>query len=246
LFPLVFEDVYAQGTNGRLMAAYWEGNGWNWYDLSSNVAGGTSITGSPCVATWAELSGLWVETVFAQGANGHLEEAYYNIPAGWHWYDVSTAPGGISITGSPCVTTWINGSLPLGEETLFARGTNGDLEEAWWIGNGFNWFDVSTAPGGTTISPMTLQRGTSRSALPSSSVQVGTALQSSIAQQGNSVRLPSSPATGTDGAVFATSRVVLPVDLLFASRVRRHRPGVSRDELGIGEELLASVGQDLA
>jgi hypothetical protein len=243
--PLGEETVFARGTNGHLMEAWWIGNGWHWYDVST-VPGGANITDNPCVASWVESSGLRVETVFARGTNGHLEEAHWWASNGWGWFDVSTAPGGTTITGSPCVTTWIDSSLTLGEETVFARGANGDLEEAWWVGNGFNWFDVNTAPGGTTIAPLTLQRVGSMSVLPSPNTQPGTALQFSIAPHGNTVRPSLSPATGTDGPTFATSRVVLPVDLFFASRVRRHRPGGSLDESGIGEELLSPVGQELA
>jgi hypothetical protein len=145
------EHVFSRGANGHLMEAYWTASAsWHWYDVST-APGGLSIAGTPSVASWVESNGLRVETVFAQGTNGHLVEAYWSAPAGWHWYDVSTAPGGTSIAGNPCVTAWVDSSLPLGEETVFARGTNGHLLEAWWVGNGFHWYDVSTAPGGTII-----------------------------------------------------------------------------------------------
>src|SRR5262249_58674424 len=105
------ETVFARGANGHLMEAWWVGNGFNWYDVSS-APGGTSITGTPCVASWVELNGIRVETVFAQGTNGHLMEAYWSGSAWCRWKDVSTDPGGASISGRPCVTQWVKSRGP--------------------------------------------------------------------------------------------------------------------------------------
>jgi hypothetical protein len=242
------EHVFSRTSTGHLMEAYWSASaGWHWYDVTS-APGGATIAGTPSVASWVESDGTRVETVFAQGTNGHLMEAYWwaSQPNGWGWKDVSTDPGGVSIAGNPCVAVWVTSANPLGVETVFARGANSDLEEACWLGDGFNWYDVSTAPGGTAITAMALQRASSSTALPSPGIRPGTAPQSSAAQPGNTVRPPSSPTTETDGPGVAAARTLGRVPPVFAGRVRRPRSRGLLDGLSTGEASLATVGQEFA
>src|SRR5262249_48209294 len=146
------------------------------------------------------------------------------------------------ISGSPCVTYWTGSGLPLEEETVFAQGSNGHLMEAWWIGNGWNWTDITAYPGGTSITPFTLQRNS----LTSSGIQPATAPQSSAAQPGTTVRLRWSPTTGTDGPAVAASRTLGRVGVVFAGRVRQLRSRGLLGGLSTGEASLATVGQEFA
>jgi spore germination protein YaaH len=122
------ETVFWQGPSGHLFEAWWAGGRWNGpIDLSAGTLGSSGVLGSaPSVAITTDGS---TQTVFWEGAGGHLFEAWYagswNGPVDW-----TAAWGGRGVlTSAPSAVTTIHG-----EQLVFWRGTDGHLWEAWYTG----------------------------------------------------------------------------------------------------------------
>jgi hypothetical protein len=76
--------VFAQASNGHLVANWWDGAHWHWSDQGL-PAGATGVT-TPSAVTYQDAAGKQHFFVFARGSNGHLVANWWD-GALWHWSD---------------------------------------------------------------------------------------------------------------------------------------------------------------
>lgn len=119
--------LFWRGTNGHLWEAWFAGGAWSSaVDWSSIWASHPILASAPSVAEGTDGT----QTVFWEGANGHLMEAWFN--RGWNgpvdW--TSYWPGAKPLGSAPTVALSPDGSTQM----VFWRGTEGDLWEAWYQG----------------------------------------------------------------------------------------------------------------
>lgn len=136
--------TYWRGTNGHLLEAWYTGR-WNGpIDLSARWPAAPLLASAPTVAVTPDGS---TQLVFWQGTDGHLWEAWYtgtwNGPIDWtaRW-------GGRARLGSS-PSLWV--SPDSHQQTVFWRGVEGHLWEAWFVGAWNGPVDFSAAWRGTPI-----------------------------------------------------------------------------------------------
>jgi hypothetical protein len=110
-------DVFARGTSGNLIHAYSSNSSTfsNWESL------GGSISSKPTVVS---LYAGHLD-IYALGVNGQLNHIYFaGSWSGW------SGVGLWQYTDAPAVSTWNNQSAQ--QINVYARGTDGALDESWW------------------------------------------------------------------------------------------------------------------
>ncbi|HEY8676964.1 MAG TPA: hypothetical protein VIO13_13520 [Candidatus Dormibacteraeota bacterium] len=136
--------TFWRGINGHLLEAWYTGR-WNGpIDLSGAWRGAPLLASAPSVAVTPDGS---TQLVFWQGADGHLWEAWYT--GAWHGpVDWTARWGGASKLGS-APSVWVS---PDGrQQTVFWRGTDGHLCEAWFSGSWNGPVDWSARWPGTPL-----------------------------------------------------------------------------------------------
>jgi len=139
--------VFAEGANGDLVEYVNDGafgRVWNEYNVTTD-SGGPTIIGSP---RGILVGGLL--HVYAEAANGDFVEfitdnANHRL---WNSYDQS------AYTGGPGIASTAEPSLVGGQTHVFARSTDGDLEEFIDDGVGgrvWNAYDLTTLSGGPKV-----------------------------------------------------------------------------------------------
>jgi spore germination protein YaaH len=129
------QTVFWDGPGGHLVEAWWAAGRWNgpvdWTRTAFRGAG--TLASAPSAAVMPDGS---QQTVFWQGAGGHLVEAWWaggrwNGPVDW----TATAFGGAdALASSPSATMLPNGS----QQLVFWTGAGGHLLQAWWAGGRWN------------------------------------------------------------------------------------------------------------
>jgi hypothetical protein len=119
--------VFWRGANGHLWETWYSGGAWSpAVDWSASWAARPVLASAPAVAVTRDGT----QTVFWQGTNGHLWEAWYsngwNGPVDW----TASWPGARPPASAPTVAITPDGSTQM----VFWRGTEGDLWEAWYRG----------------------------------------------------------------------------------------------------------------
>ncbi|MBV9328335.1 MAG: hypothetical protein JO352_31855 [Chloroflexi bacterium] len=144
-------NVFAMGGSGQLVEAYWDGSDWLWNNHGnppgSALASGTAVVG------WVQSDGKQRLNVFAMGANGQLIEAFYDGD-NWHWNNHGTPPE-TAINSAPTAVSWVQSD---GKQRLnvFAMGANGNLIEAFYDGDNWQWNDHGPPPGTAVASAPTI------------------------------------------------------------------------------------------
>jgi hypothetical protein len=126
--------VFWQGAGGHLVEAWWAGGRWNGpVDWTAAAFGGADqLNSAPAVAVSPDGA---TQTVFWQGTNGHLIEAWWaggrwNGPVDWS----AMALGGAALGSAPSAAMTRDG----GQQIVFWAGPGGHLLEAWWGGGRWN------------------------------------------------------------------------------------------------------------
>lgn len=141
--------LFAIDSDGHLMHAWEQSQGWRWTDLSDGTETPAPIPlpVMSVVATQNPTGGL---AVFAIGGDGRIWHAWQDYPAGpWvGWSDVSEAPETPAPIPLP-VKSVVATQNPSGGLAIFAIGGDGRVWHAWqdqpksaWVG----WSDISGPP----------------------------------------------------------------------------------------------------
>jgi mRNA-degrading endonuclease HigB of HigAB toxin-antitoxin module len=124
--------VFWRGSNGDLYEAYYKSGSWNGpQDMDAVFGFGNNIASAPSAAVSADGN----EYVFWRGTNGDIYEAYYNSASGsWGHQDLTSAQGWGTTTSA--VSVGVNSSND--QQYVFWRGSNGDLDEAYYKSGGWS------------------------------------------------------------------------------------------------------------
>jgi hypothetical protein len=136
--------TFWRGPRGHLMEAWYTGR-WNGpLDLSAAWRGTPLLASAPSVTVTPDGS---TQLVFWQGTDGHFWEAWYtgrwNGPVDW------TARWGGHVTLGSAPSVWV--SPDSRQQTVFWRGTQGHLWEAWYAGSWNGPVDWSARWPGTPL-----------------------------------------------------------------------------------------------
>jgi len=136
--------TFWRATNGHLLEAWYTGR-WNGpIDLTARWPGAPLLASAPSVAVTPDGR---TQLVFWQGTDGHFWEAWYtgvwNGPVDW------TARWGGTFTLGSAPSVWV--SPDGGQQTVFWRGTEGHLWEAWYAGSWSGPVDWSARWAGTPL-----------------------------------------------------------------------------------------------
>jgi hypothetical protein len=133
-------DAFARGDDGSMIHTWFNGSGWaSWETL------GGYITTDP---TPVSLASGHLD-IFALGTSGLLYHKVFNNSAWSNWIQI----GAWQYTNRPGASTWNNGSAY--QINAYARGTNGALDEAYWLSSTGNWIADSTLGGNIAGTPAT-------------------------------------------------------------------------------------------
>jgi hypothetical protein len=133
-------NVFIRGTNGHLMALYWDGSVWGWGDI------GGDITSAPLQwighGNFCSLDERQIRIrIFAHGTNNQLIE--------YHWDPDPNTSGYYVVDHGGDISSDLLAPLLQGDRTnpaagavninMFAVGTNGKLHERYWNGSEWAW-----------------------------------------------------------------------------------------------------------
>jgi hypothetical protein len=132
--------VFAMGSNGHLVANYWDGAVWKWADLGLPV--GTTAMQFPSATTFG--IGAQQLYVFGTGSNGHLLVDYWD-GGSWHWADQGL-PLGATAFQNPSAITPDGQQLYVYGNDVHGSLNSGDLLVEHWNGSYWQWEDHGFAP----------------------------------------------------------------------------------------------------
>jgi hypothetical protein len=126
-------DIYARGTDNRLVQKWWDGARWNPSDTgwALHDDGGFRLGSAPCVVAGGDNH----RDVFVRGQDGKV---YHKVWDGqkWHgWFGLGGA-----IVGAPSAVF-----IKPGVVDIYVQGTDGRLWQKWWDGTRWNPSDEGWA-----------------------------------------------------------------------------------------------------
>jgi len=141
-------NVFYEGSNGNLIAFWFDGNQWQVTDYGKPA--GTGVASAPGVVAWTQAGVPVRKNVFYPGANGNLIEFWFD---GTRW-QVSDhgRPAGTGVASTPAVVAWTQPGVAI-RQNVFYRGANGNLIDLWFDGDVWNVRDHGQPAGTSVASP---------------------------------------------------------------------------------------------